>query len=308
MVGPIKQPFRTPVILDTDIGGDIDDTWALAMLLKSPELDVKLVTAGTGDTVYRARIVAKMLETAGRADIPVGIGTRQNELGNREAQAPWVERYDLAHYPGVVCQDGVKALVEIVMNSPQPITLICIGPLTNIREALRREPAIAARARIVGMFGCLRRSHEGSPAVIAEYNVVKDVPACQTVFDAPWPITITPLDTCGVVRLRGEKYRRVLQCGDPLIRAVIENYGIWLKIKGDPASVEVESSILFDTVAVHLAMSSDFLVMKDMGVRVDDTGFMRADDSARAISVAVEWTDLPAYEDALVARLTREQT
>jgi len=62
---------KTPVILDTDIGGDIDDTWALAMMLKSPELDVKLVVTATGDTTYRAKIVARMLEIGGRTDVPV---------------------------------------------------------------------------------------------------------------------------------------------------------------------------------------------------------------------------------------------
>jgi inosine-uridine nucleoside N-ribohydrolase len=64
---------KVPVILDTDIGSDIDDAWALAMMLRSPELDVKLVTSCTSDTTARARIIAKMLALAGR-DVPVGIG------------------------------------------------------------------------------------------------------------------------------------------------------------------------------------------------------------------------------------------
>ena len=62
---------KIPVILDTDIGGDIDDTWALAMVLKSPELDLKLVVTDTGNTTYRACVTAKMLEVAGRTDVPV---------------------------------------------------------------------------------------------------------------------------------------------------------------------------------------------------------------------------------------------
>ena len=85
---------RIPVILDTDIGDDIDDTWALALMLKCPELDVKLVVSDTGDTTYRAKIIAKMLEVAGRTDIPVGVGSL---LEGRRAvpQGPWVEGYRL---------------------------------------------------------------------------------------------------------------------------------------------------------------------------------------------------------------------
>lgn len=76
-----------PVILDTDIGTDIDDTWALAIMLNCPELDVKLVTSDTGDTIYRSKLIARMLEVADRTDIPVGIGIRQCEDPNGP-QAP----------------------------------------------------------------------------------------------------------------------------------------------------------------------------------------------------------------------------
>ena len=65
---------RIPVILDTDIGSDIDDTWALAMLLQSPELEPRLIVTESGDTVYRAKIVAKILERSEREEIPIGIG------------------------------------------------------------------------------------------------------------------------------------------------------------------------------------------------------------------------------------------
>ena len=92
---------RIPVILDTDIGSDIDDTWALAMLLKSPELDVKLVVSDTGDTTYRSRVIAKLLEVAGRTDVPVGVGSRFDSP-RAYPQESWVKDYDLGDYPGPV--------------------------------------------------------------------------------------------------------------------------------------------------------------------------------------------------------------
>ncbi|MBM4043175.1 MAG: hypothetical protein FJ290_32205, partial [Planctomycetes bacterium] len=82
---------RIPVILDTDIGGDIDDTWALALLLKCPELDLKMVVTDTGDTVYRAKIAAKLLEVAKRTDVQVAIGIKQK--GHGKPQGPWVADY-----------------------------------------------------------------------------------------------------------------------------------------------------------------------------------------------------------------------
>lgn len=294
-----------PVILDTDIGGDIDDTWALAMLLKSPELDLKLVLTDTGNTTFRARVAAKLLQAAGRADIPVGVGLHTyDETG---AQEPWVTDYALSDYPGPIHADGVGALIDIIMNSPEPVTLICIGPVPNIAAALEREPRIAARARFVGMHGSIRIGYGGSPEITPETNVRYYTPECQRVFTAPWEMTITPLDTCGLVHLRGEKYRRVYECPDPLIQALIENYRIWAEhvtwVRGLDASAY--SSTLFDTVAVYLAFSEELLVIEELSIRVTDDGYTLIDETtAKVIRCATAWKDLDAFEDLLVARLT----
>lgn len=295
---------KIPVILDTDIGTDIDDTWALAMLLKSPELDVKLIVTDTGDTTYRARIVARMLEIAGRTDVPVGIGIPLESTACR--QAAWVAGYDLDGYPGPILQDGVGALVDTIMAAATPVTLISIGPVPNIAAALRREPAIGRRARFVGMQGSVRRGYGGRPEIDAEYNVAHFPHACQEVFSAPWDITITPVDTCGVVRLEGDAYRAVRDCQDPLIQAVIENYRIWTANRegGEGREAETRSSILFDTVAIYLAFSDELLLMEELGIRVTDDGYTVIDDSAKTVTCATDWRDLPAFRRLLVARLT----
>lgn len=294
----IKSKVKTiPVILDTDIGGDIDDTWALAMMLKSPELDIRLITSDTGNTLYRSLIIAKLLEIAGRSDIPLGIGIKQESSSAAERQQAWVSDYDLKRYPGAIHEDGVKAVIETIMRAPETITLICVGPVPNIAEALRREPEIAKKCRFVGMFGSIRRSHRGK--VIAEHNVVHDVKSCQAVFSAPWrEMVITPLDTCGMVVLKGEKYKAVRASSDPLTQAVIQNYRIWLKDKPD-----IESSILFDTAAIYLAFAEDLLVMENLGITVRDDGFTVQNPSARSIRCAMEWKNLAAFENLLVERL-----
>ncbi len=290
---------KIPVILDTDIGDDIDDTWALALLLKSPELDLRLVVSETGDTTYRARIICRLLEIAGRAEVPVGVGLNQGPRPGGENQGAWVRDYPLDRFPGKVREDGVGALIETVMGSPEPVTLICIGPVPNIAEALRREPRLAGKCRLVGMHGSVRRGYNGAPPPSAECNVVTDAKSCRAMFEAPWrERVITPLDSCGRVLLKGEKYRAVCRSADPLTRAVIENYRIWLKGKPDE-----QSSVLFDTVAVYLAFAEDLLVMENLGIRVTDDGFTRIDDAAPRVRVATDWKDLEAFEDFLVRRL-----
>ena len=294
---------KIPVILDTDIGGDIDDTWALALMLKSPEFDVKLVVSDTGDTVYRARIIARMLEVAGRTDIPVGVGIRQSTQGG--PQAAWVAGYALSRYPGKVHQDGVAALIDTIMKSPEPITLICIGAVSNIKAALEKQPEIARRARFVGMHGSIRLGYGGKPTPDPEANVVTDVAAARAAFAAPWPMTITPLDTCGLVHLTGEKYRKVAECTDPLTRAVVENYRVWREVVDPKAKgPATASSTLFDTVAIYLALSHDLVTMEDLPISITDGGITRIDPQGKRVACAMAWKDLGKFEDFLVQRLT----
>jgi inosine-uridine nucleoside N-ribohydrolase len=291
-----------PVILDTDLGDDIDDTWALAMLLKCPELDLRMVCADYGDTPYRARLIAKLLETAGRTDIPVAVGPQANSKGQR--QAAWLDGYELSDYPGTVHDDGVDALINAIMQADEPLPLICIGPVPNIAEALRREPGIAERAHFVGMHGCIKGSHRPSGEVIAEWNVVADPASFQAVVQAPWKsMTFTPLDTCAKVRLEGEAYQQVRECQEPLMRAVMENYTVWAEGQNDH-DPEKESSILFDTVAVHLAFSTQYLHMRRMGWYVTDDGFTIEDENGPEVNAALEWEDLEAYHTYLADRLT----
>jgi inosine-uridine nucleoside N-ribohydrolase len=313
-----SSPGRIPVIYDTDICDDIDDTWALALLLQSPEFDVKLVTTAVGNTKSKAKTVAKFLEIAGRTDIPIGIGVQQSKGTHR--QDAWAKDYKLSSYPGKIYQDGVKALIDTIMNSRRKMKVVAVGPLPNIGEALDREPRIAEKAQFVGMHGSVRLGYGGSKEISAEYNVRADAGACHKAFTAPWPVTITPLDTCGLVRLKGEKYQKVYHKNSPLTRALMENYRAWQKEglrrsnkdlseaelnKRADQKVGSSSSTLFDTVAIYLAMSTDLVKIEKLPIKVTDDGYTKIDEGAKVIRCATEWKDLGAFEDYLVERLTK---
>ena len=290
-----------PIILDTDIGEDIDDLWALCQLLKSPEFKPLLITTDTEDTRYRAKIVCKFLEQIGRIDIPVGIGTATPGDRYNKTQAAWVEDYDLTAYPGILREHGVAALIETIRANPDPVTLICIGPLSNIRIALEQAPDIAPRCHFVGMFGSIKMGLYGVPGQIPENNVVRDCRASQAVFAADWrSMTITPLDSCGIVKLEGERYQQLRRCSEIAVATMLENYRLWRYV-GDQFGTR--SSVLYDTVAVYLAHAQDFLQMETMNLRVDAEGFTRQDPCGRPVQVAVDWRDFAGYLDFLTQRL-----
>ncbi|MEI8245735.1 MAG: nucleoside hydrolase [Lentisphaerota bacterium] len=293
---------RIPVILDTDIGEDIDDLWALCYLLKCPELDLKLVLTDLEDTVYRAKVVCKFLEIAGRTDVPVGIGIRQPSDPITKTHAQWIEDYELDKYRGNLRRDGVDAMIEIIRASATPITIICICPMPNIKAALEKAPDIAPKCRFVGMMGSIKKRHSGVDGAIAENNIVRDLPASKALFAAQWlSFSITPLDSCGNLRLQGEKYQAVKNCKNPATAALIENYRLWSRINNNFESC---SSILYDTVAVYLAFSTEYLEMEKLKLIVNDAGFTLESNTGVPVDVAIGWKDIGAFENHLVERLT----
>lgn len=304
---------RAPVILDCDIGDDIDDTWALLMLLRLPALDLKLAVGDYGNPLFRARLLAKLLALTGRSDVPVGVGMvavggeMDGLIDAPGQQSGWLGDYRLEDYPGTVYEDGVQAIIDTIKSSPVPVTLLCLGPVPNIAEALRRDPSIAGNAHFVGMYGSIYKGYVGDEKPAAEYNVRMDPASLQAAFAAPWECTITPLDTCGLVVLDGDNYRRLYESDDPWLQALMASYRAWLP--GAPFiapehDMRSTSTTLFDCVAVHLAAGGELLHTTRLPLRVTDDGYTVIDrEHGRPVNCAVRWKDLDAFERGLVDTL-----
>ncbi|HOD52504.1 MAG TPA: nucleoside hydrolase [Candidatus Hydrogenedentes bacterium] len=291
-----------PVILDTDIGSDIDDTWALAMMLGSPQLDVRLITTAFRDTPVKTRLVAKMLERLNRTDIPIGTGLKTDDGGINQLE--WLGDFDFKSYPGMVYEDGVQALIDTIKKSERRITLVVLGPQANISEALKRDPSIAENARVVTMAGSVHIGYEGYEGRQPEWNVRADIAAARAVFNAPWEITMNPLDICGNLRLAGERYLRVSDSAAPRARVVIENYNAWSSRDSQPKN---SSSILFDTVTVYMSVDTSLCRMEQVKLVIDDEGNTVPGENGRPVRCALGWKTLGAedrYKELLIQALT----
>jgi inosine-uridine nucleoside N-ribohydrolase len=183
------------ILLDTDPG--IDDALALLLALASPEIQLEAITTVSGNVHVdlTTRNALALLELAGRMDIPVARGCEgpllvknvdaadvhgSNGLGGIELPHPKSQP---------VVQHAVELIIEKVMDAPGEITLVAIGPLTNIALAFRREPRIAQSVReVVIMGGALRVPGNVTPG--AEFNIFCDPHAAHIVFHAGWPIRL----------------------------------------------------------------------------------------------------------------------
>ena len=304
-------PGAIPTVLSTDIAGDIDDTWALAHLLRSPELDLRLVLTETGESRYRGAVTAKFLEVAGRTDVTVALGLDSGVMADADRhQGPWVKDYDLQRYPGSVKTDGVQALIDLLDEAEGEVVVIAIGPAPSLAEVVKRRPDLAKKCRLYGMHGSFDVGYGGAAKPDAEYNVKADVPSFRALLAAPWKhLALTPLDTCGLVILDGANYHRVWSAtSDPIANAVIENYCLWApRVPWMTCDFfTTKSSVLFDNVAVYMAYANELLEYETIRFRVTDDGFtVRDEEGPFTAEVAIRWRDLPGFYDHLTERLVQ---
>lgn len=232
-------------------------------------------------------------------------------------QKAWSDDYDLAAYSGRLARNGIDRMIEIIMQATEEVVIMCIGPLVNIAEAARREPRIVGKTRIVGMLGSIRSGWSPTDPPVSEYNVICSTASARYVFKS-WKdgkITLTPLDTCGRIRLTGELYARwkteALSGKSKVSAAILQNFDAWQqvrKLKPLKGSVVFDdcSSTLFDTVAVFLAFSHQYLAMETLNLAIENDGKMviceQADKGTKVVC-AMDWTDMPAFEQFLVDRL-----
>ena len=187
---------RTRVVIDTDPG--VDDAVAILLALASPEIDVLALTTVAGNvslekTTLNAR---RLLELAGRDDVLVAAGCAQ-PLAGPSGDASEVHGSDglgdlLWEEPKIALhpRHAVDLLAELI--GPGPLTIVAIGPLTNLATLLGRHPGIDRDVeRVVLMGGA---SFEGNVTPAAEFNIWADPEAAKRVLAAHWPITVMPLD------------------------------------------------------------------------------------------------------------------
>jgi inosine-uridine nucleoside N-ribohydrolase len=263
-VEPVSAPQLT--ILDTDIGDDIDDAFALALVLRSPELKLLGVTTAYGDTAMRARLVARYLHAVGRDDVPVlaGVPTaRRYEM----TQKPYARQWPEQKFP-----DGVAFLLDQIRAHPGEITLIAIGPLSNIAEAVKRDPGTFRKLkRVVMMGGSVYRGYDGRNGERnppdAEWNIACDPAGLRALLGSGVPVFMMPLDSTQI-HLEAKEREEIFAHGSPLTDQVTLLYHQWMAGSGGNGV-----PTLFDPVAVTYAVRPDLCPATPLRLEVDEKGF-----------------------------------
>ena len=268
------------VILDTDIGDDIDDAWALAFLISYQRFAPVGVTITHGNTIDRSKIACKLLHLTGRDDIPVYLGRKTND--KKFQQYSWAEDFTAKKPESKTAADFI---VETAKQYPGEVTLIGIGPLQNIADAVRKEPNLGKYLKsVVLMSGCVYGTSYSPGHPIKEWNVYQSTADSQLVYAAGLPLTIVPLDSTTHVRLSDEERKRVANYDSPLTYSLECLYRLWL-------SSPTERMTLHDQLAVVEAASpgSFFGKREVLPLVVDAEGFTKIDrDRGKPVTVCLE--------------------
>ena len=261
------------VVVDLDLGDDIDDAFALALLIASPEFDVIGVSTAWGDTPLRVRMAQRFLHEFGRDDIPVaqGLVTPNATLFS---QARWARRWPA---DGRAVVGSVDLLLAAASEHPGTVTLLALGPLTNVAAALRRDPQRFRQfRRIVMMGGSVRRGYgraQYAPptAPAREYNIGSDVAAAQAVFASGVPIVMFPLDAT-LVQLDDVRRRELFAHGSARTDALTLLYHQWSSADAPWAS---DIPTLFDVVPIATMIDATLCPTVPLRIVVGDDGFTR---------------------------------
>jgi len=264
------------IVLDTDIGTDVDDALALALALGSPEIEVVAVTTVAGDTTLRARIAARLLALAGRDDIPVHPGYAQ-ALSSPGGFA-WFGHEGDGILDGsrdtIAGEPAVDALLRL-FRPDDDLELVAIGPLTNVAEALAREPRFASRvARLTVMGGWLRGARVGGtllpPSV--DYNLCSDAVAAVRVLSAGIPTRLVSADATVQVWLTDADVTALERASDAVSHALARAIRIWTPVQHrlftglgappDPGN----AAFLHDPLALACVHDESFCTMEELAI------------------------------------------
>ena len=263
------------IILDTDPG--IDDALALFLALASPEVQLEAITTVSGNvdvslTTYNA---LSLLELVGHTDIPVARGCSRpllrqavnaafvhgsNGLGELKLPGPQVQP---------VAEHAVDVIIEKIMGAPREITLVAIGPLTNIALALRREPRIAQHVReVVIMGGALRVPGNDTPT--AEFNIYCDPHAAHIVLHAGWPIRLVALDVTMQAHMQREQVNTLTRGGSPVMSAIKQMLKFYFDVFGPLYGVTAFH--MHDPLCLAAAFQPELLTWEPVYVDVELRG------------------------------------
>lgn len=310
------------IVLDTDIGSDVDDAMCLALALAAPELEICGITTVGNESLRRAHVAAKLLALAERADIPVFAGCRVPVLGGRGFN--WFgheagETLEPGEEPEISDEHGVDALLRL-SHEHDALEVVSVGPLTNVAVALMKDPDLAGRIeRLTVMGGHIRRAEYGGhlfpPGI--DYNLCSDAQASYVALRSGIPTRLVTADVTLQTALTAEDLGRIEAAGTEFHRALAAEIRAWTPIQkrifgGAGCNTDDDNvAFLHDPLTLGCAYDEGFCSFEQLEIepQIEPSGVFRTlerdepTESSFPMRCAME-VDAKAFRDHFTERVT----
>jgi purine nucleosidase len=258
-------PPDVKVILDTDIGDDIDDAYALAALACAPNCRLLGVTTTFGQTKERAQIAAKLLSVMGRRDVPVYAGRPSAPKIGRQYE--WAKGYSGRNIKRSAAVEFLKLEID---RYPGEVTLVAIGALTNLGDLFAKHPDIVSKVgRIVIMGGSVYSGYGANTQPQVEWNIKCDPKAASIVFNSGAVITMAGLEATSTMQFDAEHLKRLYSIGTPTTDALAALTALWGGVTPTQFDVMAAATALgysfCDTEMIHVDVTDDGMTHKGQG-------------------------------------------
>lgn len=280
------------LIIDTDIGTYYDDAFATLLACRSPEIELLGVTTVYGDTALRSRIARKVLNVAGRPDVPVATGVGKPLQG--KALMFGFEGENVLGAGDEELSGGsehaVDFIIRTILENPGEVSVVTLGAVSNLAVAIVKEPEIVDKIKeLVIMGGVIVpivdvKGIRRSP--IEEYNLNNDPVAAKIVLESGMPILLCPIDVTLKVPLRSDQVEKINASADPVAKLVADILAVW-----PPQEKQIYLSVGIPTEHTGLWLHDPLTV-----ALVFDKSFCEI----TALHVAAEFAPTPIERDLLI--------
>ncbi|MFH1965723.1 MAG: nucleoside hydrolase [Acidobacteriota bacterium] len=258
------------IILDCDLGDDIDDAFAVGLILSSPEFEILGLVMDYRDTGKRAEAACRMLYETGLEEIPVVAGRKTGE--GSPPQFNWSSGFEKVK---PVKENAADFIIRNLRKYPNEVILFTVGPAPNMKDVLEKDPEVLKLAkRVVSMFGSFYMGYGSSPIPSAEWNVRADADAARVFIRSGADFLFAGLDVTTFVKLDKGNRDRLAQRNSSLTDSLMALYTLWANQRNpepDP--------VLYDAVAVGMVLWPELFNTRRAHVKVTEEGYTVIDES-----------------------------
>jgi purine nucleosidase len=304
-----------PLLLDTDIGTDIDDVYALILAAASPEFDLRAVTVVNDDVMLRARMARQALNLLGRQEVPVSVGAavaltpgeRRGWAGHEGLGLPLPDASETAAVSAGItaAPDAARRIADCAVAAHAagtPLTVCPIGAMTNLALALRCYPE---ETRLIGQVIAMASDFGGFGLENArgEHNIACDPVAAEIVLRSGLPVTLIGLNVTGQTRMTLADVEALEAIGGPLADALAGMHRVWFAV------IRRDHSPMHDGLTLALQLDPAILTLKEAVAQVTtrgpQAGYTRYDapGGLRTVCRVATAVDAPRYHELLQSRV-----